>query len=340
MAKFKNLIFGTLLVILFVEILIVFPSKLEIEDEAAVRKRAEEQERIQEEKEKRIARGEKVEEPSSLAEQKMQGVHLVESQSGTRDWELYAASAEGSQTAGTWKLKQVKVFFYNQEKVEFTVTGDSGTIDSKSKDLSVIGNVVTRSENGYVFNTPSIFYSAKKRQIDSPEKVSMKGPDDTTGEGLSVLGGRMRVLVDQSKMLIQDKVAASKSVNDNKRFDILADSAEFSGKHKQAKFQGAVRLVYDKMTLEGPEASFLYKSGADILSSVAVSGGVKVSDLDKFATSESVNLDLLTNKYVFKGSPKVIQNNDELTGEEIIFLEGGKKVKVERVRAKVENKDQ
>ena len=75
-----------------------------------------------------------------------------------------------------------------------------------------------------------------------------------------------------------------------------------------------------------------------MLSSVAVKGGVKVSDADKFATSESVNLDLLANKYVFKGSPKIIQNNDELTGEEIVFLEGGKKVKIEKVRAKMENK--
>lgn len=339
MAKFKNLIFGTLLVLLFVEVLIVFPSKLEIEDEVALRTRVEKYEKEVKEKEERMKRGEKFEEPSSLAQQKMQGVHLVESQQGTRDWELFAASAEGSQTEGTWKLKQVKVLFYNKEKVEFTVTGDSGTIDSKSKDLSVIGNVVTRSENGYVFQTPSIFYSSKIRQIDSPKQVTMTGPSDTTGEGLFVNGGRMRVHVDQSKMFIQDKVIAKKATKDNKRFDILADAAEFSGKDKQAKFLGDVQVTYDKMTLQGPQAAFLYKTGADILSSIAVSGGVKVSDIDKYATSESVNLDLLSNKYVFRGSPKVIQNNDELTGEEIIFLDGGKKVKVERVRARVENKE-
>ncbi|MNL10806.1 hypothetical protein D3C87_1316180 [compost metagenome] len=64
-----------------------------------------------------------------------------------------------------------------------------------------------------------------------------------------------------------------------------------------------------------------------------------MSDVDKYATSESVNLDLLADKYVFKGRPKVIQNNDELSGEEIIFLEGGKKVKIERARAKMEKKE-
>lgn len=339
MTKFKNLIFISLLVLLFVEILIVFPSRLEHEDEAEVRARVEAQLKLNQEKEERIKRGEKIEEPSSLAEQKMQGVHLVESQQGNRDWELFAVSAEGSQGLGNVKLKQVKVLFYNKEKVEFTVTGDTGTMDAKTKDLSVIGNVVTRSENGYVFQTPSIYYSSKTRIIDSPQQVLMQGPKDNSGAGLYLKGNRMKSYVDQSKMVILDKVTAQKPEKDGKKFEIAAEGAEFSGKNREAKFLGTVRMNYDNMKLEGPEASFLYSAG-DILSSVAVKGGVRVSDATKFATSESVNLDLLANKYTFKGRPRVIQNNDELSGDEIIFLDGGKKVKVERVRAKVENKDQ
>ncbi|AFY00505.1 hypothetical protein Bdt_0799 [Bdellovibrio bacteriovorus str. Tiberius] len=338
MGKYKNYIFMALLVALFVEILIVFPSHLEHEDEVALRQRVEKRDKEAKERKKKGIKEDPG--PSSLADQKMGGVHLVESQSGNRDWELFAVSAEGSQAGGKWALQQVRVLFYNKEKLEFTVTGDEGTIDDKSKDLSVIGNVVTKSENGYVFKTPSIFYSSKTRQIVSPEQVLMEGPRDSSGAGLFLKGASMKVLVEQSKMLIQNKVTAQKPMKDGKKFEISADGAEFSGKNREARFLGAVRMNYDNMKLEGPEASFLYGKGADILSSVAVKGGVRVSDVDKFATSESVNLDLLANQYTFKGRPKVIQNNDELTGEEIVFLEGGKKVKVERVRAKVENKDQ
>lgn len=340
MAKFKNLIFVALLGLLFVEVLIIFPSRLEHEDEAAVRARVEEKEKRNKEKEARLQRGEKIQEPSNLAEQRMQGVHFVESQQGTRDWELFAASAEGNQGLGNVKLQQVKVLFYNKNQIEFTVTGDTGSMDSKTKDLSVIGNVVTRSENGYVFQTPSIFYSAKSRQIESPQQVVMQGPKDLSGMGLYLKGQRMKVYVDQSKMVILDRVTAQKPEKDGKRFDISADGAEFSGKSREAKFLGKVLVNYDKMKLEGPEASFVYKAGEDILSAISVNGGVRVSDMNKFATSESVNLDLLANKYIFKGRPKVIQNGDELSGDEIIFLDGGKRVKVERVRAKVENKDQ
>lgn len=340
MTKFKNLIFAALLVLLFVEVLIVFPSRLEHEDEAEVRARVEAQEKLAKEKEERLKRGEKVDEPSNLAEQKMQGVHLVESQQGNRDWELFSERAEGSQGGAAWKLVNVRVLFYNKEKVEFTVTGDTGTIDQKTKDLSVVGNVTTRSENGYSFQTPSIYYSAKTRMIESPEQVLMQGPKDSAGAGMFLRGNRMKVFVDQSKMLILDKVTAQKPEKEGKKIEVTADGAEFSGKNREAKFLGSVRMTYDNMRLEGPEASFLYAKGEDVLKSIAVNGGVRVSDATKYATSESVNLDLLANRYTFKGRPKVIQNNDELTGEEIIFLDGGKKVKVERVRAKVENKDQ
>jgi len=34
----------------------------------------------------------------------------------------------------------------------------------------------------------------------------------------------------------------------------------------------------------------------------------------------------------------VVQNNDELRGEEIVFLDGGKRVQVQRARAKVDEK--
>lgn len=331
MKNIKNLALFSLLIFLFVEVLIVFPSKLEHDDDKAVRARVQEQERLLQQK------GGKADEPSTLAEQRMGGVHLVESQQGLRDWELFANSAEGSQSAGTWKLHQVKVLFYNKEKVEFVVTGDSGSIDAKSKDLSIVGHVVTKSENGYTFQTASVFYTSKERHIESPEEVVMKGPSDKTGEGLFLKGRRMLVTVDDTKMMIQEKVTARKPMKEGKAFDISSDGAEFSGKNREARFLGTVRMSYDHMRLEGPEASFLYGSGADILSSVVVRGGVKVSDAEKFATSESVNLDLLANRYVFKGHPKIIQNSDELTGEEIVFLEGGKKVKIERVRAKMEN---
>jgi lipopolysaccharide export system protein LptA len=90
------------------------------------------------------------------------------------------------------------------------------------------------------------------------------------------------------------------------------------------------------MKLEGPEANFIYGNTENILKNIKVIGGVKVSDLTKYATSEMVNFDPALNKFIFSGRPRLVQNNDEITGDEIIFVDGGKRVQVNKMKAKVE----
>lgn len=319
MKNLKNILFVILLGFLFVEVLIIFPRKLEHKEEGAPTATTQLD--------------------TSQPEQKMKGVHLVETQQGRRDWELFSATAEGHQGKGAWELKNVKVLFYNKEKVSFTVTGDLGSIDGKSKDLRIKGNVVTKSENGYTFKTSSIFYNSKLRRILSPEKLRMQGPKDEMGDGFILEGGNMLVVVDDGLMTINENVRGSKRFKDGKNFFVSSDKADFSGQSRQAKFSGNVEIKYANLHLQGPAAIFQYKGKTALIDYIQMQGGVRVKDVDKVATADTVNLDLFRNIFTFKGSPKVIQNKDELSGDEIIFLDGGKKVKVEKVRAKMEKKD-
>lgn len=324
-AKFRNLIFLALLAFLFVEVLIVFPSKVEQNSDAANPGTASNPQ-------------EETAHDKIPFDQTMQGVHYVESQKGSRDWEFYAEGAEGSQGHGGWQLQKVKVHFYSQDKIEFTVIGDQGKIDSKTRNMSIRGHVVTSSANGYTFRSEEVDYNAARRRISSPGVIAMTGPPDTEGSGMKVSGQEMLVEVDEKRMTIRSDVRAERDFRSGKKSRITSDSAEFNGKNKEARFLGHVVMQYDKARLEGPEATFVYQ-GDSLLNSVQFRGGVKVGDADKFATSENLNLDLLTNRFVFTGRPKVYQNNDELSGEQIIFLDGGKKVKVEKVRARVEKSD-
>jgi hypothetical protein len=59
MKKIKSLVFTVLIVFVFVEVLIVFPSKLEHENAVEVSARVTNQERVNEEKRAKIKRGEK-----------------------------------------------------------------------------------------------------------------------------------------------------------------------------------------------------------------------------------------------------------------------------------------
>ncbi len=314
MPRWKNYLFFSLLLVLFVEILIIFPNQLE-------KKEAEKPPEL----------------PAVTPLQKMGGIHLVESQKGSRDWELFAENATGTPEQGSWNLKKVKVQYYNKDHMDFTVVGDTGVIEGKTKDMQISGNVVTESANGYVFQTETVLYESAARRISSPGKIKMTGPKDAEGSGLSLTGEKMTVLVDENQMRIDQKVFAQKQLKDNKILMIKSEEAQFSGKSNEANFYKNVQIKYGDLIIYGPAANFVYNPGSQFLDSIQVKGGIKVTGQDKVATSENLNIDLTKNLFRFIGRPKVVQNEDELTGEEIIFLDGGKQVKVQKVRARVES---
>lgn len=311
--NWKNILLTLLLGVLFFQFLIVFPQKIEIQV-----------------KEPEATQGKTFE--TDGPDQKMQGVHFVESQKGARDWEMFALTAEGNQGQGTWKLKKVKVQFYNAEKIEFTVVGDVGNIDSQTKDISIKGNVKTTSVNGYLFESDEIKYSASKRILQTPTSIKVTGPKDQNGDSLIVQGQKLIAYVDDKKMIIPESVSARKTLKNGITFSIQSKNVEFSSANNQARFYDKVVMSYQKMKIEGPEAILVYGNAKDFLSSILMSGGVQIYDEDKFASSANLNLDLITNQFHLTGKPKLIQNEDEISGDEILFLDGGKKVKVENTK--------
>ena len=314
--RWRLLFLGLFFILLFLEIWLGFPINLEKQSEVSA------------------LNGDIT--PKSTAEKHMEGVHYVESRSGNRDWELFAESAEGFEGSGEWDLKNVKVLFYSNDKVEFTVTGASGKIDAKTRDMKVSGHVTTQSQNGYRFQTETINYQAKERLIKSLDRVKMTGPVDANGKGIVVTGDWMEALVDQNMMRIRRNVLAEKNMNDGKLLTIKSGLAEFIGTGRSVRFAEQVSIEMATMKLEGPEARFQYDEKGDFLKDVLVAGGVKVSDFDKYATSDLVNFDPGQNRITLQGKPRVVQNNDEITGEQIVLIDGGKKVKVEKMKAHVD----
>ena len=330
MSKIKQILFALFVVFLFVEIVFVFPASLEndIPEPVPVKK--------PEAKASSTGGAKSADSMKTATEQTMQGVHLAESNAGSRDWELFAETAQSTKGDGSWVLTNAKVLFYNADKVDFIVTGKTGSFDPQSKNMTVVGDVVTKSANGYTFYSQSVLYNANTRLIRSPETIKMVGPPDGKTKGLTLTGASMETYVEQSLMRINKDVKAQKTLADGKEFLIQSQQAEFSGQNRLARFVGEVSIEVGTLKLEGPEANFEYRPGVDLLQSVMVKGGVKVSDLDKFATSDTVKFDPEQNKFTFNGRPRVVQNNDEITGDQIIFIDGGKKVKVEKIKGRVE----
>lgn len=328
MGRYKNVFFIILLVFIFIEVLIIFPNRIE--------KNNSKESQV---KDKALSKKNKAKADED-AEQRMKGIQLFESQQGQRDWDLTAEVAESFKSKGSWELKKLKIQFYSKDQVEFIVVGDYGVVE-KSKNIQIKGNVVTKSKNGYQLMTPTVTYDASKRLIYSVDKVNVLGPNDMDGRGLQIKGKGFEASIDENRMTILNDVEANKEMQTKgTQFDIISKKAEFSGQVKEFKFSGNVKINYRKMKISGEEALFNYGEGQKSIQTVVVSGGVKISDDFKYATSERVKFDLNKDQYTFTGSPKVVQNQDEISGDQIIFLNGGKKVKVEKIKGKIEKLEQ
>jgi LPS export ABC transporter protein LptC/lipopolysaccharide transport protein LptA len=265
-------------------------------------------------------------ENKNAVDQKMQGVHLVENSENEKGWELFANEATGS-SDGQWVLKNVKVQFFNDNMSNYTVTGDLGEIEAKTKDMIIRGNVMTTSSNGYSFKTDTLRYISKQKIMTSLDKVIMQGPPDNSGSGFYLTGEKFLVDMVKNKMSILDKIAAKKMIN-NEQFNLTSARADFSNSSQEATFIGNVQMKLGTLFVKAPMALFQYSGAKKMLEKIVMNDQVEFSDTDKKGFCKEIEFNLIENKMTMRGQPKVVQGEDEINGHEIVFIDGGKKVKI------------
>lgn len=312
--------------LIFIQALLMAPQDISpSETSAAKQKAAAEEKRKDEEADKLAKTGKR-----KAVEQKMVGVHLVENSNNAKGWELYADEASGS-SEELWVLKKVKVEFYNENESSFVVSGDIGEINGQTKNMLIRGQVVTQSSNGYQFETNDMNYIAETKMLVSTNLVRMLGPDDKNGAGFKLNGQGFRIDLAKNKMYIESNIEASKAV-DGKNFNVTSNTAEFSNKNQEALFAGNVFMKFDKTTITAPQAFFRYSDKQKALESILLKDKVVLKDEGKSAVCQSLLMNLVADTMTLSGQPKVQMGEDEIQGEEIVFLEGGKKVKINKVK--------
>lgn len=269
-------------------------------------------------------------------DQIMRDVHLTEAGRGQKEWELWAKEAKSLKDKNQWEMEQVRALFFSDDGSEFTVTGNKGMVHTQTKDMVVSGNVEIRSNNGYLFKTEVVNYSSQNKKLTSTEPLEMFGPVESGQPSLTLKGVGFEGSLGDSVMNVLDQVRATQSFRENKKAFIRSKRARFSGNKKMAEFFEDVIITYDEMRITGPIATFHYDSEKKLVDSMVVDGGIRVNDHEKWATSKKVEVDFLKEKYIFKGNPRVVQANDELVGQEIVFFDGGKRVQVKSARARVD----
>jgi LPS export ABC transporter protein LptC len=274
--------------------------------------------------------------PKENVDQSIQGMHMIEAQQGGKEWELWSEKADRLKEKELLKLSKVKIIFFAKSGVTFNVTGEKGTVEVKTKNLRIEGDVVTKSSNGYTFTTEYLDYDSEKKSLKTESAVEMLGPADKRGPGLKLSGRGMVAQMQEGSMEILNSVHAEKTFS-SRKVDIRSHRAFFTAHDRSARFLGDTILDFATMRITGPEARFDYDAKTDEVRTLTVLGA-KVSDTDKWATADNLKMDFDTNKYIFRGHPRVVQNSDELIGDEIVFLDGGKRVQVHRARAKMDEK--
>ena len=321
MSRRNSIILGLLFVILVIEIITLLPKELGVPSEVT-----------------------SVPLPQNKQEnsgQIMDHVRAFEAKGNGKEWELWANKALNPKTNEDWTIEGVRVKFYATSGVIYVVTGKQGHVVPNEKgirDIQISGDVVTRASNGYVFKSQSALYDSIQKRLTSPSEVEMISPADKNGGEMHLTGADLHADFGTNEITINKNVKTIKVLKDNKLAHIQSDHAKFSGQTKMAEFSGHVVLTMDTMTVTGHEAKFAYDANGEKLESVLVGGGVKMSDTDRYATSDSVNVNFKDDRVVFKGTPRVTQNGDELTGDEIVFLNGGHRVQVVNAKAQIDSK--
>ncbi len=94
----------------------------------------------------------------------------VSKKNGITEWELEAATATLMKKQDRAVLTDVNVVFHTADNSEVFLTSDQGILDTRSHDMSFVGNVVVRHQT-YVLKTDKLHYKKKPHIIHSDAPV-------------------------------------------------------------------------------------------------------------------------------------------------------------------------
>jgi LPS export ABC transporter protein LptC len=312
--KAKRTALGALFVILMAEILIIAPREIGVSSRS----------------DSPLLSQSETSDPSG---QVMRGIHMVETKGEKRDWELRSDHAYTEESGGRWKLENVNIRFFGEGDIYYDVTGKTGEVNVQTKDVEIQGDVKMVSSNGYTFRSQKLNYLSDGRQIYTKDPIEVRGGQERGEHPSELVGTGAIANLITNEIAIQSDVRSKKQTENGDWIYIESKRAELSAANKFAKYLGEVTIDYKGSRITGPSARFDYDQKAKAVSSMLVEGGGRVTDLSKWATANSIQMLFPQNKFILKGGPRVVQDNDELVGEEIVFLDGGKEIVVNRAKA-------
>ncbi len=99
-------------------------------------------------------------------------------QGGAMQWELRAREAEFFQQRNQLTLKQVEGEAVSGAR-RITVQGERGEVDLEKRSGSLSGNVVGKTNDGYILHTAQLNFDARNKTANTDQAVLLEGPSLT-----------------------------------------------------------------------------------------------------------------------------------------------------------------
>lgn len=273
---------------------------------------------------------------SSTNDQVMKGVHLVETRTDGKEWELWAEQAYNFKEDGSWVLEAVKIRLFGADNLYYDVTGKKGQIDPKRKNIKIEGEVNTLTSNGYLLKMNDVIYNSETKKMVSDSPIKMLGPAVKGESRLELTGYGMTTHMETNEVQIMKDVRANKTLQKGQLVTLQSDTALFNSKNYKSEFIDNLVVDYGAYRVTGQKGILEVNSKGHQVEKVRVEGGVKLSDLQRLAISDVVTMYVAERKVVLSGDPRLIQNNNELRGEEITFHEQTSQIQIKKAKAKLD----
>ena len=103
----------------------------------------------------------------------------------SRQWQAWAERAELYNESNQARVRQIKIHYFQNDKVVSVLKADRGEIDTSGHHVTATGKVVLKGENGIVLTTDRLHWDHARERISTDSRVKVVQKDRVlTGRGL------------------------------------------------------------------------------------------------------------------------------------------------------------
>jgi LPS export ABC transporter protein LptC len=130
----------------------------------------------------------------------LQEINFVQIKDGIKLWELKAEAVEYQETKNLVSFKKVTLTYFTEADKPIRLVGNMGNLDTRTKNISIEGEVVISTPDSYEVKVPFLYYRDDIREVSSEGTVSLKGP------AISLEGQGLTMNLDSQKVRVNSKV--------------------------------------------------------------------------------------------------------------------------------------